>query len=219
MDFYVDEDNTTWGTTNSDWVDRNVSIGGGRIKTIKIKCLTLDAIMREYGVPRYCKIDIEGNDLDALKSLKKNVDLPKFVSIESEKISWNKLLEEFHIFHELGYKKYKIVDQYFVNLHVCPNPSREGRYVDYKCQLGSSGLFGDELPGRWLDILEAIESYKRISRGYALNGDIGLFRGRSLFNLFGRIDVVIGRLRGSRNHVPSARVLPYPGWYDTHAML
>jgi FkbM family methyltransferase len=223
VDFYVDEKNTVWGTTNLDWVERNKSTAGQRtIKKIRVASMSLNNVMKVYGVPRYCKIDIEGNDLDAVKSLKENTLTPKFVSIESDKSSWEKLLEEFQVLSELGYKKYKIVDQTTLESQRCPNPSQEGKYLDHRFQFGSSGLFGDELPGRWLDMSEAIEAYKNIFRGYALNGDNGLFRGagrRSVFDLLGRIDVGISRLRGLRNLVNPARILPPPGWYDTHAAL
>ena len=67
---------------------------------------------------------------------------------------------------------------------------------------------------------EAIETYKQIFRGYALNGDGGFFRkGRSVFNFIGRMDVGFERLRGSSNHVNPVWNLPPPGWYDTHAAL
>src|SRR5271169_4349229 len=73
----------------------------------------------------------------------------------------------------LGYCRFKIIDQSLVYLQRCPHPPLEGRYCNHAFELGSSGLFGDELPGRWLDMFEALEIYKGIFRGYALNGDNG----------------------------------------------
>ena len=38
-------------------------------RTFTIGTAKLADIMKEHGIPRYCKIDIEGNDLEALASL------------------------------------------------------------------------------------------------------------------------------------------------------
>src|ERR1700730_6606466 len=64
IEFYVDQKMSAWGTTNQDWVERNRALGAGDVRTITVKAARLDDIMREHGIPRYCKIDIEGNDLE-----------------------------------------------------------------------------------------------------------------------------------------------------------
>jgi FkbM family methyltransferase len=154
VDFYIDEKVSVWGTSNVDWVERNKFAGGGKTRKISVATRPLVDIMKEYGVPRYCKIDIEGNDLDALKSLINSLETPLFISIESEKRDWKKLMEEFLTFRDLGYSRYKIVDQTLVNLQICLRPSCEGEYIDHTFQVGSSGLFGDELPGNWVALTE-----------------------------------------------------------------
>ena len=83
VDFYIDEKMSVWGTSNPDWVARNRFLGGGKTRKISIATRPLVDIIKEYGVPRYCKIDIEGNDLDALKSLIGSPETPPFISIES----------------------------------------------------------------------------------------------------------------------------------------
>ncbi|HEY1782106.1 MAG TPA: FkbM family methyltransferase [Roseiarcus sp.] len=191
-DFYINETRSVWGTVNLDWVERNKSLGAGQTRKINVETRPLVDIFNQYGVPRYCKIDIEGNDVDALRSLVGYKDLPLYISIESEKSNWKSLIVEFLTLRELGYSRYKIVDQSLVNLHETPRPAREGNYCDHSFQDGSSGLFGDELPGAWLALPEAIEAYRNIFLGYALNGDTGMFKGQS------------------SNFPPAA-------WYDTHA--
>jgi hypothetical protein len=107
-------------------------------------------------------------------------------------------------FHKLGYSRYKIVDQTLVKLQACPRPAREGNDCDHVFEDGSSGLFGDELPGSWLALPEAVEAYRQIFRGYALNGDNGMFRGKySILRLLARIQA-------------KAALAPV-AWYDTHA--
>jgi FkbM family methyltransferase len=41
-------------------------MGGGRIRKISVDSAPLSDIIEKHGTPRYCKIDIEGADLDAL---------------------------------------------------------------------------------------------------------------------------------------------------------
>jgi hypothetical protein len=175
--------------------------------------------MQEHGVSYYCKIDVEGNDVLALESLKEKRITPRFISIESEKISWDKLLYEFMILGELGYSWYKIVDQQLIQLQKCPYPAREGQYCDHVFEEGSSGLFGDELPGRWLESSEAIERYKSIFHGYALNGDYGLLAPEGVLNFIGRVYSKVRHFKTPRNYINPVHILPPAGWYDTHAGL
>jgi hypothetical protein len=142
-------------------------------------------------VPRYCKIDIEGNDLLALRSLAGLAEFPSFISLESEKRSWDRLVQELIWPHRFGYRQFKAVNQALVPLQSSPAEPREGVACDYAFQVGSSGLFGEELPRRWVDVFEIAEAYKANFHGYHMTGDQGVRRGD-----------------------PS---LPAADWYDTHA--
>ncbi len=48
--------------------------------------------LERYGVPHYLKIDIEGMDTECLKALLPFDVRPDYVSIESDKLSFDKLL-------------------------------------------------------------------------------------------------------------------------------
>jgi FkbM family methyltransferase len=216
VDFYVYDNASAQGTANPDWVKRNITLGRGTARKISVSSAGLADIMKEHGIPRYCKIDIEGNDLEALATLEGLAEKPKFVSIESENKEWNKLLEEFDVFERLGYSKFKVIDQSFVPRQKCPASPSEGRFVTHTFDWWCSGLFGDELPGRWLDMYEALEAYKNIFRGYALYGDDGIFSGRlKFYDLVGKMHQLSMRMRGHKDYrlVQS----PHAGWYDTHA--
>jgi FkbM family methyltransferase len=218
VNFYINQEESIWGTTNYDWVERNRRLSTGAVTTIKVEALPLSEVVRQYGVPKYCKIDIEGNDVQAARSLSESCS-PEFISIESEKSNWDRLMAEFEMFETLGYRKYKIIDQSLVSLQRCPLPAREGNEVDFKFEHGSSGLFGNELPGRWLDVFEAIEAYKSIFRGYATNGDAGLFAGdkKSLFRQMANLQKRAFHLRGFKSYINPIDGFPPAGWYDTHA--
>jgi FkbM family methyltransferase len=220
IELYIDQSVSVFGTTNRDWVERNKRMGFGNVQTVTVRSARLADIIREYGVPRYCKIDIEGNDLEALSALENLSETPRFISIESDKRSWDRLFREFETFEKLGYSRYKIVDQSLVPLQKSPMPSLEGSY--YKCSFedGSSGLFGNELPGAWLDLFQALEAYKNIFRGYAMNGDTGLFTGgrKSMFHMLSKLQERAFRFKGDKSYATPDQILPPAGWYDTHAM-
>jgi len=47
-------------------------------QTMSIKMTTLDDLVREYGVPRYCKIDVEGYEHEVLKGVSQKLGLISF---------------------------------------------------------------------------------------------------------------------------------------------
>ena len=51
-------------------------------ETITVKTKTLSELFSEYGKGLYCKMDIEGFDIIALKTLEQTDDLPVYFSIE-----------------------------------------------------------------------------------------------------------------------------------------
>lgn len=60
--FYL-SNNNQWNSCNKDIAERL----SGSVE-IRVKTVTLQKLFDFYGVPKYCKIDIEGNDIVALNS-------------------------------------------------------------------------------------------------------------------------------------------------------
>jgi FkbM family methyltransferase len=208
--FYENTGNSVWGTIFDSWVSRNNKLGTTSIEksvhTIRLDTLIERELNKGESI-EYVKIDIEGADMMALKSLSNVKEKPRFVSLESEKIVWAKLLEEFDVLNQLGYTKFKIIDQSTIQNQRCPQPSREGDYIDYTFEYGSTGLFGDELPGEWLSTSEAIKRYKKIFVRYKYFGDYGIFNNKFFMkNRYLNKLMSIFRLK-----------YPHVGWYDTHA--
>jgi len=208
--FYENTDNSVWGTIFNSWNNRNKKFNTSSIETT-VNTIRLDTLLERelqtYEIVTYIKIDIEGADTMALRSLSNAKQKPKFISIESEKVAWNKLLEEFAIFKQLGYTKFKLIDQSKITQQQCPDPAKEGIYINYKFEEGSSGLFGDELPGQWLTESEAIKAYKKIFTRYKYFGDFGIFNNKLVMkNLYLNKLMRIFKLQ-----------YPHVGWYDTHA--
>jgi FkbM family methyltransferase len=196
--FYACEE-SVWGTIVPRWNERSEA-RGRHSKEMRVPGIAFSELLAKFGVPYYLKVDIEGADMYCLEGLVARKERPQYVSIESEKRDWSRLLEEFEVLCSLGYKKFKVVNQAVVHEQAPPHPPLEGIFVDVKFVPGSSGLFGEEAPGPWLTVQEAIDFYRRIFLRYRLFGDYGLFRRIPKYG-----PKICCHLAG--------------GWYDTHCSL
>jgi FkbM family methyltransferase len=168
--FYINTRATAWGTLDTDWVERNRR-KGAESREVEVAAVTMADLFREFGVPYYVKIDIEGYDIIALESFAEISERPRYVSIESDKVSFRGIRREIALLSSLGFNQFNIVSQRSVTRQRLPQPPKEGIYVEHRFKKGSSGLFGTELPGPWLNAEEAIEAYRPIFLRYALTGD------------------------------------------------
>jgi len=199
--FFVNPRVTEWGTISPDFAARNRQLGAAS-DAITVQGLRFDRILREFGVPYYLKIDIEGADVLCLEGLLRVSARPTHLSLESSKTSWAALVAEFTRLRALGYSRFKVVSQEGVQHQQCPDPAREGRHVQHRFLRGASGAFGEEAPGAWLSERQAIARYRRVFLQYRLFGDRGWLTERTLHR------PVLWRL---------IKYLPKADWYDTHA--
>lgn len=161
LDFWVSEI-SEWSSFNKEIASRN----GTLHRSVTIPTRRFASVIREFGVPLYCKIDIEGNDRLCLIDLAPET-APSYVSIE---MSHSDADVDLELLRKLGYKRYKIVSQV---TRAQPIPllmsmgyrlptffNRALRYATrkafgvetkngWKFQLGSSGSFGEDTPGSW----------------------------------------------------------------------
>lgn len=220
--FFV-SDLSVWGTTNPGWAERNRRLGSS-ISEISVPGIPFSSLLNRYGVPYYMKIDIEGADLLCLEALLDREDRPRFVSLESNKTSFDDLVTEFCLLQRLGYRQYKVVAQHRIQEQRLPNPAREGRFVEHMFEEGSSGAFGEELPGEWLSLEQALKVHMRNFKKYRTLGDSGsvssIVRG-ALSSKTGRL---VSRATALARDILPRKLLRRlksrlePGWYDTHAM-
>jgi FkbM family methyltransferase len=112
VDFNL-SNNTMWSSLNPKISDRNSNLK----EIIKIQTRKLSTIIDEFGTPFYCKIDVEGFDLVCIRTLATLKLLPHYISVETECgeedeiISAEKAAYTLEALHDLGYKKFKLVDQ------------------------------------------------------------------------------------------------------------
>jgi FkbM family methyltransferase len=160
---------------------------GKGFKVIQVRCVPFRDILRQYGVPRYLKVDIEGNDHLCLEALEAEC-LPRYVSVEMSHHGG----ADIRRLSELGYTGFKFIRQndlmplnpdrlpaylesrrraaeYFLRGHISRRTwnlwlrvrrPRQGGWVFPK---GSSGPFGDDLPGNQIEAPEAIRIWEALT--------------------------------------------------------
>lgn len=203
--FYKNLVHTIWGTIDSNWVLRNEQLGTQH-QLIEVDAVNFEQCIRQYGIPYYMKIDIEGADLVCLKTLLKFNIQPRYLSIESDKVSIDRVYEEIDLMRSLGYKEFLAVQQEDMDRTKVPYPPKEGQYVHHQFQRGASGLFGKELANNWKSEREILNEYNQIFLNYKRYGDRTSWQQNKLAKLMLR---AISKI--SRRSIP--------GWYDTHARL
>jgi FkbM family methyltransferase len=176
--FWVCDDHSEWSS-----FDREIAARRGCAHhPIDIPTLPFDAVLKEYGIPHYCKIDIEGNDYLCLAAMEPEL-CPAYVSVELARAPGTDLLS---MLSELGYKRFKIIDQ----TRFCSVEPKIQRLLHERSPIGaatrrinrlrsrsshrgwrfppgSSGAIGPATPGRWLhansirDIWSWVDEHQR----------------------------------------------------------
>ncbi|SMX28072.1 hypothetical protein TRP8649_02185 [Pelagimonas phthalicica] len=129
-----------------------------RGESITVKSTNWQDIVSKVGEVYYCKIDIERQEIPFLRSFTVETR-PKYISAECY---FFEIVEYLH--HQLGYTKFKFVNQTILFNFKAPNPALEGNYVENHVFQHASGFFGKEVPGpKWCDFDEIREVWETIN--------------------------------------------------------
>lgn len=196
LDFYISEDDT-----RNSLVAENFEAINTLKEVVKVKARSLKSLMEEYGIPYYCKIDIEGYDGVAIRSMKGISELPAYMSAEgeyrhdNEKFSEEGVLDVLEAFKEVGYNKFKLVDQTTLTVlkfddfyikrtqlsyHIMrklqkmtgaysrtyTNLQRLIKKYNYPFKFAASGPFAEKLEGEWIGYEEAKKLYLHHRRAF-----------------------------------------------------
>jgi FkbM family methyltransferase len=196
---WVNEHNDEWSSIDQAVGARDGSgrgevsprAAGGAVHPVEVNAVTFEGLLARYGVPYYLKIDIERADVHCIRALDPR-DLPAYLSIEAHS------LEYFCILHQLGYRDFKCVDQERHNLAPMPltNETLVGRTVrlldhyvtagrreaghrlgrtEGPFPLGSSGPFGEDTPGPWLPLEDAVYDWLHWHRRVKTRGTMNMY--------------------------------------------
>lgn len=111
-------------------------------------------LVERHGIPYYCKADIEGQETPFLKQLIGQSVLPKYFAVECHDLAPAALL------YAIGYRKFQLVEQLPVGGFINVSPPKEGKYVEFPNWSHSSGPFGEELPGQWIDFEQFVVAHR-----------------------------------------------------------
>jgi FkbM family methyltransferase len=180
IDFYVCNEQSEWSSFNP----LKAPNAGATARTVKVSTVTFDSILARYGVPYYCKIDIEGNDILCLDGITPE-DKPEYLSIEMSHAVGDRQLAKMAA---LGYSRFKIVSQVTFGpavpaleslirrapwrlRHAAQSLKQlevrtlgKGQDDAWTFRRGSSGSFGEATPGRWLSYAKALTVWRSLHR-------------------------------------------------------
>lgn len=199
--FYRNNEHSLWGSIQIDWAVRNEVVGTTN-KAIEVTPVDFGKCLEKYGIPHYLKADIVGSETICLRALLAFENKPNYISIRSEKLIFQRLEYEFELLERLGYDTFKAVKQDFHRINPAL-PSNNGA-IYHTFEEGASGPFGEDSPGKWKTLNEALRDYRKVFVKYWLFGDYSYLiqteKGRKFIAQLERI---------ARRSIP--------GWYDTHA--
>ncbi len=145
--FYVNRSRPQWSSLNSKLGSR----AGGSVEIDVATCNLAEQLGALGDKVHMVKIDIEGYDFVAVRQIADLEHKPAYISVENGGVRFINLLSE------MGYRKFKFANQKFNSLQRIPAKSKHGHFFDVAFFPHSSGLFGEDLPGRWLSIDEAVK--------------------------------------------------------------
>lgn len=144
--FYLNLENDHWSSLDHNWASRDETKCVG----VDIDCVPLKYLFARFGVPHYLKIDVEGADHIVIGQLVDCEYLPLYLSLEDCRFGY----EYIATLSEAGYTGFKLLDQSTVL-------DLQDEMVGHKFSLGSSGPFGEDVPGDWLPRLAMEEYYSQ----------------------------------------------------------
>lgn len=149
LPFYVNLDNDEWSSFNEALGTRQ----GTKYQLVQVPCITPSQLLERFGLPYFVKIDIEGFDHLVVRALGARASKPHLVSVEDN--GYASLVE----LYNAGCRAFKFMDQVEKWKIKLPNPPLEGQYVKGRFGACTSGPFGEEVPGPWMDLEDASRFY------------------------------------------------------------
>jgi FkbM family methyltransferase len=141
LDFYVNHTRSEW----SSFIKEIGTRGSQGFSIKQIPMISLHDLFYEFGTPYYLKIDVEGYDRRIIGALAELPNRPNLVSAEESGVEMVDALSN------IGAVAFKLSNQRNHPAISLPKRAREGGFCRHYFVGGSSGPFGDEVPGNWMN--------------------------------------------------------------------
>jgi FkbM family methyltransferase len=162
LSFYINKAISEWSS-----FDREIASRGHPVAELKVQTARPEDFFKAFGVPYYCKIDIEGFDRLVVDGIVRLPVKPLYVSFE------NGAERDFEALVNAGYTAFQMVEQSVIPQVKLPQPSAEGASISHEFQAGSSGPFGRDLDGGWIGVEEMRTQLAEHHRELAARTDRG----------------------------------------------
>ena len=151
--FYIHPTHEDWSSCFKEFINTD----NIELQEIEVEGITLKKLFDIYSVPRYLKVDIEGADVIVSKQLSTLESKPEYVSFETSRRDYSKI---FSFLLLSGYSNFQLINQQKYDGLMIENIGKEGKIINYKFELGSSGLFGKDLiEDKWITYDELLSRY------------------------------------------------------------
>lgn len=153
VDFFVHGTKSEWSSCVLSMAESD----GSRAAPVKVRSTNLHTLIREYGVPHYLKVDVEGCDLFVAKQLSECKTKPRFVSFETSRRDYAGIFSYLYV---SGYSRFQLVNQANNPNRIIPGNITNSKGDKFSFSEFSSGFFGEDLPSeKWLGFDEMITRY------------------------------------------------------------
>jgi FkbM family methyltransferase len=206
--FYICDNKTDWNTCDPYFVEQNEK-EGAKYRTVVVPTINVAELMVTRGTPYYVKIDIEGADAIPLQTMAGKKNIPTYASIEIAQHDLSVGLGQIRLLKSLGYTQFNFFNQGMRHAVKAPFPAREGNYAAFDGNAVTTGLFGKELGGTWLDLPAAEKRFAGIHNRYVF------FRENRLYSKDGTFGgTLISKIHNRvRRHLLGDPV----AWYELHS--
>lgn len=171
VDFFVNEAVSSWSSVHASLGNRS-----GTAHKISVPSRPLGDVLAPYKERiAYVKIDIEGMDTVALSQLLSGGVRAPYVSVE------NGTMEQLEELISAGYDSFKYVNQSRVEFQKLTGKANHSDNFEHRFLRGSSGLWGNDTPGAWMDVptarktCESMQQARKLWQGESFAALAGWF--------------------------------------------
>lgn len=155
LNFYVNHFNHRWSSLDPKLGKRRKGADEIRVMSCDLRTELHEICERIH----YVKIDIEGFDYIALQQVLELPHLPPYISVENGRVEMVEALVR------AGFTRFKYSNQKYVPTQRIPNNSSHGHKCNHEFIYSSSGLFGEDISGRWFTAEETVQVSKCLMYG------------------------------------------------------